>query len=233
MATQPSVPPTAIGPKRSIAFETVPSSAGSNVSGKTMERSKSILEDPQSRRQSGFANSSRPSSTNAPHRNRDRELSMTATERKLSSMKQDDFSRPVTAEDVTSAFAMLSRDGRKITKDDVKVAFETYFPNCPNKILKILQGGKEELTKEALHVMLVSKPCSTDHFKDAYELFEPTDEGIIPDATLLRLIKEINPHKMPYKKDLEALKEKLDKNKDGVINIDDFKRMSSRPPSAY
>jgi Ca2+-binding EF-hand superfamily protein len=231
--------------KKGIAFD-APSSAGSRGS---EHRQSSASRMSPSRRQSTIGTS--PSSSA-----RTREISVVGSGRRsISVSRYEDLLRPVTQDDISMAFSLLSKDGRRITKEDIKQAFEKYFPNCPSKVLKILQTGKEDVSKEALHIMLISRMCPTDYFEDAFQVprspkiytdfffvvqtitlrllrvlqvFEPNDEGFITDSTLNRLIKEINTYKMPYKNDLEAIKQKFDKDKDGMVNVEDFKKMNMR-----
>ncbi|KAJ3216815.1 hypothetical protein HDU67_008901 [Dinochytrium kinnereticum] len=142
--------------------------------------------------------------------------------------RPDEPFKSVTAEDINLAFARLSSDGKKITKEDVKQGLERYFPSLSGKLLKLFNAGKAEMSKDALVALLLSRSSTQDHFEDAFEMFEPGENGVILDSTFLQMTRELNKYNMPQKGDIAAIKSRFDRDKDGEISYEDFKRMNMR-----
>ncbi|KAI8855091.1 hypothetical protein BC829DRAFT_379200 [Chytridium lagenaria] len=122
-----------------------------------------------------------------------------------------------------------SSDGKKIAKDDVKQALDQFFPTLSGRLLKLFNLGKAEMTKEALVALLLNRGSPQDHFDEVFEMFEPGENGAISDSTLLRITRELNKYTMPSKSDMAAIKNRFDRDKDGEIGYEDFKRMNMRP----
>ncbi|KAJ3103488.1 hypothetical protein HDU97_010071 [Phlyctochytrium planicorne] len=144
------------------------------------------------------------------------------------STKNEEVFRSVTAEDVNLAFSRMSSDGKKVSKEDVKQALDKFFPNLSGDMIKLFGAGKAEMTKEALVGLLLNRTSSQDHFEDTYEMFGPPENGHLPDSSLMQMIRELNKYGMPQKGDIAAIKARFDKDKDGEINLEDFKRMNMR-----
>lgn len=98
------------------------------------------------------------------------------------------MNRGVTADDVDHAFELLSKDGRKINKEDVKHFAEKFFhKRLSPKVLKFVNQWKEEITHESLvreifthhqSNMLLNKPMGDTPFEDAFEVcFVPNDDS--------------------------------------------------------
>ncbi|KAJ3090993.1 hypothetical protein HK102_001992 [Quaeritorhiza haematococci] len=139
------------------------------------------------------------------------------------------FPPPLSKEDVEYAFAFLTQhgDAKKVTTANVGKCLETYFPSLSSTRLgKVLSTGKEEFTRDHLVNLLVTRAPASTPFQEGFQFFEP-QEGVIPEKTLMRLICLLNPHHLPYKGDMQLLLKTFDQNGDGVIDIEDFKRMGS------
>ncbi|KAJ3196037.1 hypothetical protein HK101_010277 [Irineochytrium annulatum] len=134
----------------------------------------------------------------------------------------------MSTDDVSLVFSAISSDKKKITREDMKVAMEKYFPNMPPKIHKLLFAGKEEVTRESLMMMLLTRGSSLDFFEEAFQLFEPNESGYIPDSSFKQLLREINTHHLPYKGNIAAIKARFDRDRDGEIGLEDFKKMNMR-----
>ncbi|KAI8617585.1 hypothetical protein BC830DRAFT_1079812 [Chytriomyces sp. MP71] len=143
--------------------------------------------------------------------------------------------RPVTQEDISMALLVISKDGKKITAPDLKVFYEKYFPAnlMPAKLSKILLGANpkdDTITKEQLQSMLVTRQ-SVDHFEEAFALMGHEQHGdVLTEMTLKRLICRLDDkYGMMRRGDLAALRERFDRDKDGSIGRNDFKKMNMKP----
>ncbi|KAJ3289342.1 hypothetical protein HDU79_004130 [Rhizoclosmatium sp. JEL0117] len=140
--------------------------------------------------------------------------------------------RPVTLEDLNVALSIISSDGKKITHADVNRFFDTFFPNAiPSKLAKILitTNPKENtITKEQLQSLLISRQC--DHFEEAFQLMDSNDHAdSLSDASILRLLKCLDKkYAMPRRGDLFSILARFDRDKDGHIGKDDFKKMNMK-----
>ncbi|ORY22538.1 hypothetical protein BCR33DRAFT_728717 [Rhizoclosmatium globosum] len=140
--------------------------------------------------------------------------------------------RPVTLEDLNVALSIISSDGKKITHADVNRFFDTFFPNAiPSKLAKILitTNPKENtITKEQLQSLLISRQC--DHFEEAFQLMDSNDHAdSLSDASILRLLKCLDKkYAMPRRGDLFSIIARFDRDKDGHIGKDDFKKMNMK-----
>ncbi|KAI8828024.1 hypothetical protein BJ741DRAFT_653840 [Chytriomyces cf. hyalinus JEL632] len=144
--------------------------------------------------------------------------------------------RPVTIEDINMALSMISTDGKRITHTNLRAFFEKYFPPhlMPPKLAKILinqnsvNSKEETITKEQLHSMLLSRQCA-EHFDGAFQLIEHEHGEVLHDASIKRILKCMDSkYGMLRRGDLAAIKERFDRDKDGVISRDDFKKMNMR-----
>ncbi|KAJ3068128.1 hypothetical protein HDU98_008697 [Podochytrium sp. JEL0797] len=167
------------------------------------------------------------------------------------SAPQETF-RPITLEDIHVALSLLSSDGgKRVTNSDIRRFLEKYFSPTlipggepvavvAPKLAKVVvppppvmvggvqqqQGGKEEcVTKEQLQSLLIGKPC--DYFEDALQLVDLDHPEMFSDASIYRLLRCMDTqYGMPRRGDMAAILDRFDRDKDGVIGKEDFKRMN-------
>ncbi|KND03809.1 uncharacterized protein SPPG_01265 [Spizellomyces punctatus DAOM BR117] len=184
---------------------------------------------------------------------------------------------PITRDDIDLAFETLSRDGKRIKREDIKVFVDLLFsastggggsanvPSSANpglartysqaggigstigggggivggtsgginankaKALKLVTNGKEEVTKEGLINLLLNRALISMPFDEAFQWFDPhTDTGSSPaltEADLRRLAAAMSPYGVAHRGDVKALLAHFDRDGDGVLGLEDFKRM--------
>ncbi|KAI9346414.1 hypothetical protein DFJ73DRAFT_796774 [Zopfochytrium polystomum] len=150
--------------------------------------------------------------------------------RSMSAAPRQEELKPVTMEDILSVVGFLARDGRTVTKEDLRAGMEAYFPALPAKALKPLLAGKEEVTKEVLYAMLVRKKCPEEYMAESMQLFDLDETGVISDASLKQLLRRINRYGLPEKGDVAAIYKRFDRDGDGKIGPMDYRRMNARSP---
>ena len=134
--------------------------------------------------------------------------------------------RGVTVEDVATAMELISSDGRRITKEDVKVFLESHFSKLSSKHQKFVSQWKEDITKEALTNILLNKPISSIPFAEAMEWFNPDPNHGLDPIRMPFLFQSKSLDHVAAKTDYKALLERFDYDKDGKVELEDFKRMS-------
>ncbi|KAI9329639.1 hypothetical protein BDR26DRAFT_922834 [Obelidium mucronatum] len=140
--------------------------------------------------------------------------------------------RPITLEDLNTALSVISSDGgKKITHSDIEAFLQQYFPTgiFHSKLAKVLisSNPKEDtITKEQLQSLLISKQC--DFFEEAFQLVENGEKAdLLSDAAIYRLLRCMDTkYGMPRRGDLAAIKATFDRDKDGALNKEDFKKMN-------
>ncbi|KAJ3038793.1 hypothetical protein HDV00_000281 [Rhizophlyctis rosea] len=97
------------------------------------------------------------------------------------------------------------------------------------KLVKNVIVGKEELSREGLMNLLVHRTLSFMPFDEAMQWFEPHSDSPFPgltEADLRKVAMLLHPWGVVEKGDTKALLAAFDRDGDGVIGLDDFKRMS-------
>eukprot|EP00842_Homolaphlyctis_polyrhiza_P007048 jgi/Hompol1/932/HPOL_003401-RA len=127
----------------------------------------------------------------------------------------------VTPDDVDNAFRLISRDGKRIMPSDVRAFASKYFDGLPSEVEKMLSGWKEDITRDQLANMLLNRTMFATPWEEAMQAFD----GFLDKKVLKKLAGKLNRYGLPGKRDVEALLKKFDKDFDGKIGIEDFKRM--------
>ncbi|KAL2915348.1 hypothetical protein HK105_205213 [Polyrhizophydium stewartii] len=121
-------------------------------------------------------------------------------------------SHGVTLDDVSNAFQIISRDGQRITPSDIRLFADKYFGDLPAGAQKLLGEWKETATKDQLCNMLLNKNMASTPWDEAFEL--------------RRLAASFSKYGMATKRADQILLARFDKDHDGKIGLEDFKRMS-------
>ena len=76
--------------------------------------------------------------------------------------------------------------------------------------------------------MLIKKPIVDTKvlFSEAFEWFDNTETGNITKSELREFFKITSPYSMMHREDFKTIMNKFDFDKDGMLTIEDFKRMS-------
>nr|KAJ3421694.1 hypothetical protein HK105_002630 [Polyrhizophydium stewartii] len=134
-------------------------------------------------------------------------------------------SHGVTLDDVSNAFQIISRDGQRITPSDIRLFADKYFGDLPAGAQKLLGEWKETATKDQLCNMLLNKNMASTPWDEAFEWFRPDGNALSP-PQLRRLAASFSKYGMATKRADQILLARFDKDHDGKIGLEDFKRMS-------
>ncbi|KAI8821498.1 uncharacterized protein EV422DRAFT_44880 [Fimicolochytrium jonesii] len=97
------------------------------------------------------------------------------------------------------------------------------------KAVKLTGTGKEEMTRERLGSLVIGKVPSGG-FDEAFHWFEPHTETpssppALTESCLRKLAAALSPYGMAHKGDVAALLARFDADGDGVIGLEDFRKM--------
>jgi Ca2+-binding EF-hand superfamily protein len=151
------------------------------------------------------------------------------TKKKLNTQDEDPLkiffdTHGLTEKDIDIAFELLSKDKKKIYHSDIKTFIATYFDHFPDEAMSLLNGWKEEVTKEQLIGLLLNRNLMSSPYETAYKWFSP-ENGVLGKKELKGLAKRMNKYKLPNKRDTRNLLNAFDLDRDGVLGLEDFKRM--------
>ena len=76
--------------------------------------------------------------------------------------------------------------------------------------------------------MLLKKPITETKtpFADAFEWFDFSETGNLSKSDLKDLFKVLSPYSLMHRNDFSTVLNQFDFDKDGLLTIEDFKRMS-------
>ncbi|KAJ3125947.1 hypothetical protein HK098_008027 [Nowakowskiella sp. JEL0407] len=117
----------------------------------------------------------------------------------------------------------------RLGKEDIYYMIENSFPDMAaggSKILKMIMSGKEEVSREQLVNLLVNRSVANPPFEEAFQFFHPEETQQITVSDLKKVVQIINPHHLVYKNDITELMKNFDRDLDGALSLDDFKRIS-------
>ncbi|EPZ31017.1 hypothetical protein ROZALSC1DRAFT_26440 [Rozella allomycis CSF55] len=126
----------------------------------------------------------------------------------------------VTEKEIKLAFQWLSKDGKRITKDDIKSKLTEIVPQLSLRDYKLFVGKENEtMSLKEINSLLLNR--------DLYE-FKPIEEAfhVIRLANFIkRLCVLMNDDGYIRKNDYKNLMEKFDTDKDGKISMKDFEQI--------
>jgi hypothetical protein len=131
----------------------------------------------------------------------------------------------LTVDDIDIAFDMLSNDKKRIRHSDIKAFITAHFDNFPEEAISLLNNWKEDATKDQLHSMLINKPLMTSPYESALKWFAPEGFGL-GKKELKRESMRLTKDKRIFKRDWQELLDKFDFDNDGIIGVEDLKRIS-------
>lgn len=137
----------------------------------------------------------------------------------------------VTQKDIDIAFDMLSKDKKKIYHSDVKAFIATYFDNNPEEAMTLLNSWKEDVSKEQLESLLLNKTLMSSPYQNAFQV-KPANQWFCPEngalskSELRKFAARMNKYQMASKFDHRTLLRAFDFDKDGVIGLEDFKKIT-------
>lgn len=144
---------------------------------------------------------------------------------------------PLSKIDIDFAFDLLSKDGKRITRDDVSLFYKEFIAAClpppseshvkrdetkfaawENKI------NREEMSRDALYNLLIRKPLNSYPNEELFDTIEPVD-GVITQDFLKKFCKLSAKDGVVHKRDVQDIIDMFDLDKDGNIGFNDFMKM--------
>ncbi|KAJ3287341.1 hypothetical protein HK104_008657 [Borealophlyctis nickersoniae] len=97
-----------------------------------------------------------------------------------------------------------------------------------SKAYKLVTSGKEEVTKEGLANLLLNRPLTSVYYDEAMQWLDPhgDPELSLTDTDLRRIAMLVSGDGRIHKGDVKAMLARFDKDGDGVIGLEDFKKMA-------
>lgn len=119
----------------------------------------------------------------------------------------------------------------KITRKELKTYLNSFPKTYSNKEIAFLMNGLYEMDSGELHELLSSTPIEAfDPVEEAFNLLDVEGKGHLTVETFKEIFKNLNFGEITPS-DEDIFKEVADFDKDGVINIEDFRKILSNPPA--
>ncbi|KAJ3305845.1 hypothetical protein HDV03_000954 [Kappamyces sp. JEL0829] len=134
-------------------------------------------------------------------------------------------SHGLTRKDIDEAFEFLSQDKKKLTHGDIKLFVSTYFDWFPEEAMTLLNSWKEEITREQLYQVLLNKTLMTSPYESAFKWFQ-IDNAPLGKKELKKIARSVSSKKVTQKGDVKSILQKFDMDRDGLIGLEDFKRLA-------
>ena len=137
----------------------------------------------------------------------------------------------VERQDLQKLFDFLSDSNKKyVTESDLRsrlsILYKSGGGGPSSKEYKSLMNNRSTLNIDDLYSILCDNELT--HFDPVQEsfrnVFDPNDTGFVDVGILRNILSEFGYHKITDK-DLQVLVEAVDRDKDGKINIDDFRNI--------
>ncbi|CEG41844.1 hypothetical protein PPTG_11621 [Plasmopara halstedii] len=132
----------------------------------------------------------------------------------------------VTSEQIHTAFQFLDieKNGR-VTLENLRSRLGIFYDNMSLKDVRLLLGEESVLTEEYLHTLLLSNEVKNfDPIAEAFKVYDPEESGYIS-REMLRFVFERLGFGTLAEGDLDMLISYADADRDGRINIADFRAM--------
>ena len=132
----------------------------------------------------------------------------------------------VTEEEIEAAFKFFDTDKNNcITSANLKDRLKIFNENLTNREIKQILQGKNSITLNDLKDLLLQNDVKDfDPYSEAFQFYDPNGTGFI-DVDIIRNVFKLLGHGDIDDEEMNALIDVVDKDKDGKINLDDFRSM--------
>ncbi|KAK1943013.1 Calmodulin-like protein 3 [Phytophthora citrophthora] len=132
----------------------------------------------------------------------------------------------VTPEQIRLAFQFLDVEKKgRVTLDNLRSRLGIFYDNMSLKDVRLLVSEEGELTEEYLHALLLSNEVKNfDPVAEAFKAYDPEETGFIS-REMLRYVFERLGYGALTEEDLDVLISCADADRDGRINLADFRSM--------
>ncbi|KAI9217212.1 hypothetical protein BC828DRAFT_391767 [Blastocladiella britannica] len=141
----------------------------------------------------------------------------------------------LSAGELAAAFAMLSTDGQRVTRNDIRDFLAFYLPDLPEKLEKLLLGGNAKEDREIplstlIKLMSRKKDMAAATYQDLAKFIganfhSPTTDGVVMSEGQVAGMVEIMNKRQAIRtsSDFSSLMAALDADNDGDVGVDDWK----------
>ena len=118
----------------------------------------------------------------------------------------------------------------KITKKELKTYLQWFPKKYSTKEINFLMNGESEMDANTLHELLTTTSIEPfDPVEEAFKLLDVENKGFLTVETFKTIFKNLNFGEITPS-DEDIFKEVADFDGDGVINLDDFRKILSQSP---
>ena len=118
----------------------------------------------------------------------------------------------------------------RIGRNDLKNYLEAFPKKYTQKEINFLMNGQKEMDSKQLYELLSSTQIEDfDAVEEAFKLLDVNNEGYLTVETFKEIFKNLNLGEIA-RSDEEIFKEVADFDKDGKINLEDFKQILTYKP---
>ncbi|KAF0711519.1 Aste57867_5213 [Aphanomyces stellatus] len=132
----------------------------------------------------------------------------------------------VTKEQIRAAFDFFDVDHKgSVTMENLKSRLGVFYKDMTTRDYRILLNNESELTEQALCDLLLENDIADyDPIAEAFRAYDPEGTGFVSFDVLSRLFENLGYGKLSDE-DLRVLVATADADKDGKLNLDDFRHM--------
>ncbi|OQS05883.1 hypothetical protein THRCLA_02052 [Thraustotheca clavata] len=132
----------------------------------------------------------------------------------------------VTRDQIRSAFDFFDVERKgKVTMDNLKSRLNFFYPEMITRDFRILLNNTGELTEQDLcNLLLENDITDFDPVAEAFKAYDPEGTGYVDFQMLSRLFEKLGYGRL-NDDDLKVLIATADKDKDGRLNLSDFRSM--------
>lgn len=134
----------------------------------------------------------------------------------------------ITAEEIQAAFNLLdSEKTGNVSLATLKKRLGVFFPDLTAKDYRFLMNNKKDLSIEDIEELLLDNDVSNfDPVFEAFRAFDPECSGVMDMNKLCEVFRAYGFGELTIE-EIDILKRAADADGDGVIGLDDFRRIST------
>mmetsp|Transcript_24736 Transcript_24736/g.70592 ORF Transcript_24736/g.70592 Transcript_24736/m.70592 type:complete len:183 (-) Transcript_24736:186-734(-) len=132
----------------------------------------------------------------------------------------------ITEDELRIAWDFFDTAGKnKLTSGDIKKRLQTFYKDISTKEVKFLLNNQPEITFEELYALLRDNQLTNfDPVKEAFKVYDPHNTGFVDMDKVKVFFKDLGYGDISDE-DAKIILETADSDKDGRINLDDFRMM--------
>ena len=132
----------------------------------------------------------------------------------------------MTSEQIHAAFQFLDVEKKhRVTYENLRSRLSIFYDSLSSKDIKMLLNNESELTEDYLNALLLTNEVRNfDPIAEAFKAYDPEETGFIS-RDMLKYVFERLGYGSLSEDDMNLLIACADSDRDGKINLNDFRRM--------